>query len=266
MSTMHYHAFNIGKPNTESWWARNRGLNVITAGFENRPGDRGHRILHDMDEGDWVLAYSIGHGFIGAGIVGSRETYRLLKPSDLPAGYESPTHRHLRTVTWIRFVDSLDHAVSPAEARHRHPRQTKERIHDHAAAKRIISLIAARSPLVEEHLPEEIPVDACYDEGAVKQVLVDRCERSPEARRDCVAHWGSCCFVCNFDFAQKYGALGAGYIHVHHLRLISAEKKAHKVSPVTDLRPVCPNCHAMLHRRSPPLSIEALQHQLCNNQ
>jgi len=257
---MHYHAFNIGKPNTDAWWARNKSMNVITVGWAR---DSGHRELHDMDEGDWVLAYSNEHGFVGTGIVGSRESYHVRELCDLPPDYESPTHLQFRTVTWIRFVDRLDHAVSPSEAGF-HPVATKARIVDHALAERIVRLIGAQSSVVEGRLPEEIPDNSSCYEGAVQTVLVDRYERSPDARRVCVDHWGSICSVCNFDFAQKYGALGAGYIHVHHLRLISSDKKAHKVNPVTDLRPVCPNCHAMLHRRNPPLSIEALQHQLRN--
>jgi len=28
---------------------------------------------------------------------------------------------------------------------------------------------------------------------------------------------------------------------------------------ILDLRPVCPNCHAMLHKRTPAISIEELQ-------
>jgi predicted HNH restriction endonuclease len=28
------------------------------------------------------------------------------------------------------------------------------------------------------------------------------------------------------------------------------------VNPIEDLRPVCPNCHAIIHRCTPPYSIE----------
>jgi predicted HNH restriction endonuclease len=31
------------------------------------------------------------------------------------------------------------------------------------------------------------------------------------------------------------------------------------VDPVADLRPVCPNCHAVLHRRIPAYSIEEVR-------
>jgi len=56
--------------------------------------------------------------------------------------------------------------------------------------------------------------------------------------------------------------MGEGYTHVHHLTLLSQIAQEHEVDPVKDLRPVCPNCHAMLHTRTPPLSIEELMSAL----
>lgn len=37
-----------------------------------------------------------------------------------------------------------------------------------------------------------------YREGAVRKVLVNAYERNPEARRRCIEHYGSDCFVCGF--------------------------------------------------------------------
>ena len=33
----------------------------------------------------------------------------------------------------------------------------------------------------------------------------------------------------------------------------------YEVDPVRDLRPVCPNCHAVLHRREPPYSLDEVR-------
>jgi len=63
---------------------------------------------------------------------------------------------------------------------------------------------------------------------------------------------------------RDIGELGAGFIHVHHLNPLAAVGKAHKVSPRNDLRPVCPNCHEMLHRRLPPFSIEELKSKMAS--
>ena len=38
------------------------------------------------------------------------------------------------------------------------------------------------------------------------------------------------------------------FIHIHHTLELSRVPPAYQVDPVNDLRPVCPNCHAMIHR------------------
>jgi hypothetical protein len=95
-------------------------------------------------------------------------------------------------------------------------------------------------------------------EGAVENVLATRCERNPEARRICLAHHGYACRVCGLQMSEIYGPLGEGYVHVHHKVPLSAIGKDYRVDPVTDLVPVCPNCHAMLHRTIVPMEVEVL--------
>ncbi|MBI5828635.1 MAG: HNH endonuclease [Chloroflexi bacterium] len=96
-------------------------------------------------------------------------------------------------------------------------------------------------------------------EGAKKQVTVNAYERNPKARTACIAKYGSKCAVCEFDFEKHYGEIGSGYIHVHHLKPLASVSEKYEVDPIEDLRPVCPNCHAMLHKKEPPYSIEELQ-------
>ena len=95
-------------------------------------------------------------------------------------------------------------------------------------------------------------------EGARSTVLVNVYERDPNARTACIAKWGANCSICSFNFGERYGDLGEGFIHVHHLKSLSEIGAQYELNPVTDLRPVCPNCHAMLHRRRPALSIDEL--------
>jgi len=86
-------------------------------------------------------------------------------------------------------------------------------------------------------------------EGALIPVLVNRFERDSKAREECINHYGCKCQVCGFDFGSTYGAdIGNDFIHVHHLVQLSKIKKAYIVKPRKDLIPVCPNCHAMLHK------------------
>lgn len=110
--------------------------------------------------------------------------------------------------------------------------------------------------------PEEVPEDRTYPEGAVQKVLVNRYERNRKARAKCIERWGMACFVCGFDFEERYGDLGEGFIHVHHLLELSQVEEGYEVDPEADLRPVCPNCHAMLHRDSPALSPAQLKRRL----
>ncbi len=110
-----------------------------------------------------------------------------------------------------------------------------------------------------ETLPEEVPDSTSYREGATKQITVNAYERNTQARTKCIDHHGLNCVVCTFNFADRFGALGDGYIHVHHLKPISTLGEEYELDPVKDLRPVCPNCHAMLHRTNPPKSIDELK-------
>lgn len=107
--------------------------------------------------------------------------------------------------------------------------------------------------------PEELPSSSSLIEGASLRVPVNIYERSAEAREQCIQHHGCTCSVCRIDFGVAYGELGRGYIHVHHLTPLATIGEQYVVDPVHDLRPICPNCHAMLHRREPPLSISELQ-------
>jgi 5-methylcytosine-specific restriction enzyme A len=109
-------------------------------------------------------------------------------------------------------------------------------------------------------LPEE-PAGQ-FPEGAVRRVEVNRYERDRRARAVCIAHHGTACSVCGFDFEKSYGRLGRGFIHVHHLTELSTVGPEYKVDPIRELRPICPNCHAMVHREVPALSIAQLRRRL----
>lgn len=97
-----------------------------------------------------------------------------------------------------------------------------------------------------------------YYEGNPSHVLITKYERNPYARKACIEKHGLSCSVCSFNFEEKYGELGEGFIQVHHLHQISTMRKEHIINPIDDLRPICPNCHAMIHKRKEPYTIEEL--------
>lgn len=107
--------------------------------------------------------------------------------------------------------------------------------------------------------PDEVVEPAKVFEGAKQEVVVNKYERSLSARIACIEKWGVSCAVCGFNFEQSYGDIGAGYIHVHHLKPLGEIGGRYRLDPIKDLRPVCPNCHAMLHKRVPALAIKELQ-------
>jgi len=106
--------------------------------------------------------------------------------------------------------------------------------------------------------PDEIDYPV-LTEGATKQVTVNAYERSPKARAQCIEEYGYKCSICNFDFEKVYGKIGKDFIHVHHIKPLSEIKDEYTINPAEDLRPVCPNCHAMLHKRVPAYSIEEIK-------
>lgn len=112
---------------------------------------------------------------------------------------------------------------------------------------------------VETDFNEESLSPGQYSEGQLTQIFVNKYERNAAARKKCIDFHGARCAVCRFEFGCFYGVHGKGFIHVHHLVPLSKIKKSYKLDPVKDLRPVCPNCHAMIHRGGDLLQIEELQ-------
>ena len=103
---------------------------------------------------------------------------------------------------------------------------------------------------VTEIFPDEVPEEEVpqLHEGSVKRVSVNVYERNPEARKMCIKKYGCKCLVCGMDFQKTYGEIGAGFIHVHHIIPLHSIKSDYVVNGKTDLIPVCPNCHTMLHK------------------
>lgn len=105
-------------------------------------------------------------------------------------------------------------------------------------------------------IPEEVMESNRLYEGAVRSISVNAYERSAAAREKCILHYGCKCSVCNVVLADVFGEIVQGYIHVHHLRQLSEINTEYQVDPIKDLRPVCPNCHAIIHMSNPPYTIE----------
>jgi len=66
------------------------------------------------------------------------------------------------------------------------------------------------------------------------------------------------CSVCSFSFPETYGQVGVGFVEAHHIQPISS-LTPHTIVSLDDIVPVCSNCHSMLHRHRPWLTVEQLR-------
>jgi 5-methylcytosine-specific restriction enzyme A len=91
------------------------------------------------------------------------------------------------------------------------------------------------------------------------RTTVNKYERCPRARALCLARYGMKCFACETLLSGVYGKAATSLIHVHHLTPVSELPEGFEIVPERDLRPVCPNCHSVIHSRQPHYSIEELR-------
>jgi 5-methylcytosine-specific restriction enzyme A len=91
-------------------------------------------------------------------------------------------------------------------------------------------------------------------------VVRERSQRLVDAKKAAAlaAHESLSCEVCGFDFAAAYGERGEGFAECHHKVPVSKLRKGSRTR-LSDLALVCSNCHRMIHRRAPWLTIEQLQ-------
>ncbi|MGL4742448.1 MAG: HNH endonuclease [Sarcina sp.] len=139
------------------------------------------------------------------------------------------------------------------------------------------NIIAAIDELVEEkkitnyygdtgeRLIEITNLENIYLEGSRCLVSVNMYERDSKARNICIQYYKDrnkgkiSCIICKFNFEKFYGEEFKNKIHIHHIKPLSSIKKEYKLNPITDLVPVCPNCHMAIHSKKPIYKIEELQ-------
>ena len=116
--------------------------------------------------------------------------------------------------------------------------------------------------LLPSLLPEEPNSSEELVEGATTTITVNAYERNPQARQACIDRYGMECCICDKSLDQRYGEIGRDVVHIHHLKPLSQIGESYVVDPIRDLRPICPNCHAIVHSEREPLSIESVKSAL----
>ena len=183
---------------------------------------------------------------------------RLAKERDLTfeATVNGVSQADLSLSKWPDVWRSMSISVRTKPVELNHEAQISRRVFDVASI--MFGIVVPLLPTEDVDLFEESPT-AGLPEGSKSTVEVNRYERSKINRAACITAKGCACLVCGFDFRQKYGDIGNEYIHVHHIIPVSKLGESYAIDPIDDLVPLCPNCHAMVHRRSPPLSIDELK-------
>jgi hypothetical protein len=74
-----------------------------------------------------------------------------------------------------------------------------------------------------------------------------------------------CCEVCEFDFHNFYGERGYGFIECHHNKPVSEMEGESEVS-LDELSLLCSNCHRMIHRVRPWISVGELRDQISGDE
>ena len=98
----------------------------------------------------------------------------------------------------------------------------------------------------------EMAASTSFEESRrIAEQIVAEVRRNRNARVMCIEKKGSTCVVCGFNSAEAYGV--EGIIHAHHVRPLyeMVVGDTGKVDPLSDLEPVCPNCHALIHSKGP---------------
>nr|MBC8376996.1 HNH endonuclease [FCB group bacterium] len=91
------------------------------------------------------------------------------------------------------------------------------------------------------------------------KVVIERVKRKRLAENGLLS-----CDVCGFDFVDKYGPAGNGFIEAHH-KLPVSEMGENAKTLASDIALVCSNCHRMLHRGNSLRTINELKKMINQN-
>jgi predicted HNH restriction endonuclease len=197
--------------------------------------------------GELTFFIVLGEGVLATGLVAST-------PKPVPKSWESFHGRYHARIKNVQLLAAPVPMVSLIRSfpNWRYPNYPRSYATvESPLAEKIVDFIARTdSVIVDDSFHSSVIV-----EGTPRTTSVVQYERSKKARERCLEHWGYSCVVCGIEFGEIYGPDFMNFIHVHHVEPVASKKKAYRLSPVRDMRPICPNCHAVAHRSEPPFSV-----------
>jgi hypothetical protein len=132
----------------DDWWTYLFEHGIITANFDNQPGDQGERLLRGYVSGDTIIAYSKGVGAIGWGVIKDSKSYRLVKEGDEEDVLKS-RHLHRIGVDWRAVAPKREDGLRPDYVRKQfgiyHPVATSASIPEEKA-KHLIAALSNKFP------------------------------------------------------------------------------------------------------------------------
>lgn len=231
---------------TDSYWSliENQRLNEDKAWNFSQLGGK-------LKQGDELFIYTGTNnlGIIGYAIVGS--VTRLPKGWSLEPIFDYAKSHMLR-----------DHPISARSVRSWGINLRRNVIDISFRRSELQSLLPWASHSIVQLFPEELLNHSELTEGAKQTIVVNAYERNPKARQQCLDNNDAVCIICQCDFGQRYGPEMAGFIHVHHITPLSSIGTTYFVDPIVDLKPVCPNCHAVIHAGGKCRTIEEVKAML----
>lgn len=121
---------------------------------------------------------------------------------------------------------------------------------------------APKKPIIEDAktLPDVEEINISVKEGGKRLITHFRRERNPrivsEKKTQVLKGSGKLkCEACDFDFTERYGDLGYGFCEAHHKRPLSDSNREIETK-LEDLAILCSNCHRMIHRTKPMMSVD----------
>lgn len=119
----------------------------------------------------------------------------------------------------------------------------------------------------------DFPANAISSDGFPEGRIVERMHKSRERNSKVVElakqnfklkHGTLYCEACEFNFTRTYGDIGVDYIEGHHTVWVSDMPADYKTK-VEEIVLLCANCHRMVHRKRPWLTIEKLNDLIKND-
>ena len=203
-----------------------------------------------------------------------RELSRLLNTlpfhpaSEHRRAYRNPTGVYMTLCTFLRF--DPDYKGKGLRGNSLGQQVWDEFANDRTRLGTIAKAIQSAAITLATHEPQHLPGEEDeneFPEGRVLACIHRLRERNPalvkRKKEQVLLEKGHLsCEVCGFDFQEVYGSLGAGFAECHHGTPLS-ELPGSRVSKIADLAIVCANCHRMLHRARPWMSVEDLRGLIC---